>query len=77
MTLSCDNCNTIGVEITDVQETIYTPFGDLELQLSVCHRCKSLMDFVIYEYAELFARISGEIESKKMELRQQTRSDMT
>ena len=75
--ISCENCSQSSIEITDVQETIQTPLGNVEFESSLCNRCKSVVDFVVYQYQELYEETRKKIADKALQLRKKTRDGLT
>ncbi len=61
--VSCENCNAINVELSDIQVDVPTVFGNLEVELTLCKTCNSAVDFCVYHMIEtcnfLTRKLSG------------------
>lgn len=63
MTVSCENCNAINVELVDIQQNVPTVFGSIDVEMTLCKTCNSAVEYCIYHMIETFEylteRMSG------------------
>ena len=71
----CDNCNQI-VETEYVSLVAPTMFGDIDFEGRICLQCKSLIEYSIYQYSELFERLTKEMNHRAMKLNLKIKKEM-
>ena len=71
----CENCEQI-VEANYVSLVAPTLFGDIGFEGTICLQCKSLIEYSIYQYSELFERLTKEMNHRAMKLNLKIKREM-
>ncbi|MBT4326846.1 MAG: hypothetical protein HOD60_08040 [Candidatus Nitrosopelagicus sp.] len=71
--LSCDQCGTHLVEITDVEFEVQTIFGSLELEMSLCKTCVSAMEYCVSVYLDTLDFLNKKMMGRALQLRNKTK----
>jgi hypothetical protein len=67
--LSCENCSQSGILLEEIQLTVPTIFGTVELEMTVCNACKSFLHYCQLQYYELNDELSRKLLSRANQLR--------
>ena len=73
--ISCDNCGRI-IDNEYVELSAPTIFGDVGYDGNLCAGCKSIIEFCIYQYSELYDQLTKKILSKMFKLNLKTQRGM-
>ena len=73
--MTCENCNQL-TETKYVELVAETLFGDIGFEGTICLQCKSLIEYSIYQYSELFERLTKEINIRAMKLNLKIKREM-
>ena len=73
--MTCENCNQL-TETKYVELVAETLFGDIGFEGTICLQCKSLIEYSIYQYSELFERLTKEMAHRAMKLNLKIKKEM-
>ena len=65
---SCENCNNSEVDIVYVAFGCPTVFGTIDVELSVCKTCRSMLEFCLNHYIESFDYLTLKINNRAKQL---------
>ncbi len=66
--ISCENCNAIRVELTDIQIVVPTIFGSIDVEMTLCKTCKSGIDFCHLTMIECYEFLLEKMSSRANQL---------
>ncbi len=73
--LSCDNCGRI-IDNEYVELDAPTIFGDIGFDGNLCVGCKSIIEFCIYQYSELYDQLAKKVTAKMFKLNNKLKRGM-
>ena len=73
--MTCENCNQL-TETEYVELVAPTLFGDIGFEGTICLQCKSLIEYSIYQYSELFERLTKEMTHRALKLNLKIKREM-
>ena len=74
--MTCENCKRL-TETKYVELVAPTIFGDVvDYQGTICSQCKSLIEYCIYQYSELFEHLTQEMNHRAMKLNLKIKREM-
>jgi hypothetical protein len=68
VSVSCGNCNASRVEIEDIEITIPTVFGSIDVEMSLCKTCKSGIEFCQLTMIECYEFLLEKMSSRAKQL---------
>ena len=73
--MTCEHCKRLA-ETEYVELVAPTLFGDIGFEGTICLQCKSLIEYSIYQYSELFERLTKEMAHRAMKLNLKIKREM-
>jgi len=73
--ICCENCNQI-VETEYVELVAPTMFGDISFSGAICLQCKSLIEYSIYQYSNLYEQLTKEMNHRALKLNLKIKREM-
>jgi len=72
---TCENCNQI-TKTEYVELVAPTMFGNIGFEGTVCLPCKSIIEYSIYQYSQLFDQLTKEMNHRALKLNLKIKREM-